>query len=92
MCRYIKFAGTCTTCGDSYTWEDLCQQLSCLEAKNNDSFGDCSTGINVEDHAFDQECDRCSNVDEGVGDMDSGTLEWKRSGDVAGVVSKKQRT
>lgn len=46
----------------------------------------------MEDHAFDQECDRCSNVDEGVGDMDSGTLEWKRSGDVAGVVSKKQRT
>lgn len=46
----------------------------------------------MEDHAFDQECDRCSNVDEGVGDMDAGALEWKRSGDVAGVVSKKQKT
>lgn len=69
MCRVILFGGTCTRCGEVQNWEDLAQQLSCLEAKNNGVFGECSVGIYAEQHEFDQECDRCTEEDEGIGDV-----------------------
>ncbi|EGX90373.1 hypothetical protein CCM_06793 [Cordyceps militaris CM01] len=67
MCRMVVFAGTCTKCGEANTWEELSQALSCLEAKNNGGMGDCANGVNIEQHKFDQECDRCSQEDEGLG-------------------------
>lgn len=70
MCRLIVFSGTCTRCGDAQTWLDLSQELSCLEAKNEGTFGDCSRGINIDERDFDQECDRCADEDEGIGDLD----------------------
>jgi DNA polymerase III delta prime subunit len=66
----MVFAGTCTTCGKTQTWHSLSQELPCLEAKNNGIFGECETGVFVEEHGFDQECDRCSEEDEGLGDVD----------------------
>ncbi|KAJ6440796.1 short-chain dehydrogenase/reductase family protein [Purpureocillium lavendulum] len=70
MCRMVIFMGSCTRCGESQTWEDLTQHLSCLEAKNNGTFGECEAGVFAEQHDFDQECDRCAEEDEGVGDID----------------------
>lgn len=70
MCRLIVFSGTCTRCGDAQTWLDLSQELSCLEAKNEGTFGECTRGINVDERDFDQECDRCTDDDEGFGDLD----------------------
>ncbi|CAM1509348.1 Fc.00g030870.m01.CDS01 [Cosmosporella sp. VM-42] len=70
MCRMIVFLGACTRCGENYTWTDLSQELSCLEAKNRGAFGECSRGINLEEHSFDQECDRCADEDEGIGDLE----------------------
>ncbi|KAF9878462.1 hypothetical protein CkaCkLH20_03954 [Colletotrichum karsti] len=72
MCRLVLFAGTCTRCNESLTWADLSQQLSCLEAKNADEFGGCRRGVDVETHAFDQECDTCAGEDEGVAGLDFG--------------------
>jgi hypothetical protein len=69
MCRMVVFAGTCTRCEESQTWDDLTQRLSCLEAKNQDSFGSCTAGVFIENHNFDQECDRCAEEDEGIGDV-----------------------
>jgi hypothetical protein len=57
----------------SFTWDDLSQRLSCLEAKNAGVFGQCRRGIQIEQHSFDQECDRCTAVmesDEGYGVME----------------------
>lgn len=73
------------------------QQLSCLAAKNNGTFGDCASGIFMEKHDFDQECQRCIDEDEGVADMGYETksmLETKRgaSDDTASQSTKKQRT
>jgi Fe-S-cluster-containing hydrogenase component 2 len=66
----VVFSGTCVRCGVACTWDALTQRLSCLEAKNNDGFGDCARGVHVENHAFDQECDVCADEDEGiVGDI-----------------------
>jgi hypothetical protein len=62
----LVFAGTCTRCEEAFTWDDLTQQLWCLEAKNADAFGECRRGVQVEQHSFDQECDRCAEEDEGV--------------------------
>ncbi|KAK2025418.1 hypothetical protein LX32DRAFT_655504 [Colletotrichum zoysiae] len=76
MCRLVLFAGTCTRCNESLTWDDLSQQLSCLEAKNADSFGGCRRGVDVETHAFDQECDACAGEDEGVAGMEFGDQEY----------------
>lgn len=76
MCRLVLFAGTCTRCGESLTWADLSQQLSCLEAKNADVFGGCRRGVDVETHAFDQECDSCAGEDEGVAGMDFGEQQY----------------
>ncbi|KJZ78829.1 hypothetical protein HIM_01602 [Hirsutella minnesotensis 3608] len=69
MCRLLVFSGACTRCGDAQTWDDLSQQLSCLEAKNNGTFGECGKGVYTEDHDFDQECHRCAEEDEGLGDI-----------------------
>ncbi|KAL7806251.1 hypothetical protein V8C44DRAFT_360662 [Trichoderma aethiopicum] len=69
MCRLVIFSGTCTKCGEEQIWEELSQELSCLQAKNNGTFGDCSNGVFEERHPFDQECDRCTEEDEGVGDV-----------------------
>ncbi|KAJ2890681.1 hypothetical protein MKZ38_001541 [Zalerion maritima] len=69
MCRMVAFAGYCTVCAEFFSWEELSQELSCLEAKNNGVFGDCRKGIQVEEHEFDQECDACAETnaaDEGV--------------------------
>ncbi|KAK0638971.1 hypothetical protein B0T16DRAFT_235365 [Cercophora newfieldiana] len=71
MCRMIAFSGRCLQCAESFTWDDLSQRLSCLEAKNAGVFGMCRRGVQIEQHAFDQECDRCTaenGVDEGYGD------------------------
>ncbi|KAF5525656.1 hypothetical protein CGCA056_v003373 [Colletotrichum aenigma] len=77
MCRLILFAGTCTRCNQSLTWAELSQQLSCLEAKNADEFGGCRRGVDVETHAFDQECDACAGEDEGVAGMDFGEQQYQ---------------
>lgn len=73
MCRLIVFTGTCTCCGGSCTWEDLSQELSCLEAKNAGVFGECRRGIQKEEHTFDQECEECvaeAEADEGYGELE----------------------
>ncbi len=70
MCRMITFVGTCSRCAGIFTWDDLTQQLSCLEAKNTGIFGQCRRGIQAEEHSFDQECDACvaeTEADEGYG-------------------------
>lgn len=73
MCRLVTFSGSCTKCGETQTWHDLTQELSCLQAKNNACFGDCDNGVDEEDHPFDQECDSCEEAeDEGVGDVEEG--------------------
>ncbi|ORY64281.1 uncharacterized protein BCR38DRAFT_304591, partial [Pseudomassariella vexata] len=70
MCRIVVFAGSCTKCGHSFTWDDLTQHLACLDAKNSGVFGDCTRGVQVDQHHFDQECDACAEgEDEGVGDI-----------------------
>lgn len=95
----VIFAGACTRCEESHTWDDLTQYLSCLEAKNNCSFGDCDAAVYEERHDFDQECDRCAEEDEGVGDVgddEDGAIEVadaKRStADDGDRDAKKQRT
>lgn len=69
MCRLVIFTGSCTKCGEAQVWEELTQELSCLQAKNNGIFGDCSNGVFQERHEFDQECDQCTEEDEGIGDV-----------------------
>ncbi|KAB5585221.1 hypothetical protein GE09DRAFT_1180567 [Coniochaeta sp. 2T2.1] len=69
MCRMVVFMGTCPRCAGEFTWEELSQQLSCLEAKNVGGFGECRRGANYEYHTFDQDCPTCTaelNEDEGV--------------------------
>ncbi|KAM7205844.1 hypothetical protein V8F33_000674 [Rhypophila sp. PSN 637] len=84
MCRLMTFSGTCTCCGEEFAWEDLAQELSCLEAKNTGVFGDCRRGIHKEEHRFDQECDECvarNGIDEGYGDWEQEqTFEHELSG------------
>ena len=65
----VVFMGTCPRCSGEFTWEDLSQELSCLEAKNVGGFGACRRGANYEYHTFDQDCPSCTaelNEDEGV--------------------------
>jgi hypothetical protein len=65
----VVFVGSCPRCAGEFTWDDLAQQLSCLEAKNVGVFGQCRRGIQMESHTFDQECAACAeeeDVDEGV--------------------------
>ena len=83
MCRLIVFIGTCTCCGGSCTWEDLSQELSCLEAKNAGAFGECQRGIQKEEHTFDQECDDCAaaaEADEGYGELEDEQEEARDKG------------
>lgn len=94
MCRLLIFTGSCTRCGESQTWEDLSQELACLEAKNAGSFGQCQAGIFAEQHEFDQECDRCSEEDEGVGDVgddESYGAPEKRSADGDATSNRKKQ-
>ncbi|RKU39713.1 hypothetical protein DL546_000490 [Coniochaeta pulveracea] len=104
MCRHVEFSGCCTRCGGFFTWDDLSQSLSCLEAKNVGYFGGCRRGAMIETHTFDQECPPCaelSNHDEGV-EVDTLVLpqptsdKQKRKGkgktDGGSGSSKKQRT
>lgn len=95
MCRLLVFSGSCTRCGDSQTWEELSQQLACLQAKNNGRFGECKNGTLVEQHGFDQECDRCVEDDEGVGDVGenvNAASGKRRAEDETKSHRKKQRT
>jgi hypothetical protein len=65
----VVFTGSCPRCAGEFTWEDLSQQLSCLEAKNVGRFGECRRGVHYEYHTFDQDCPSCCeelNEDEGV--------------------------
>jgi hypothetical protein len=81
MCRHVEFSGSCTRCGGYFTWEELSQSLSCLEAKNVGIFGGCKRGAHIETHTFDQECPPCaelSNADEGV-EVDSLVLPPPRT-------------
>jgi len=74
MCRLVVFKGTCPHCSKNFTWEELNQELSCLEAKNNGTFGMCNGGASVDEKDHDQECDACAAelyADEGYdGGMD----------------------
>ncbi|KAJ4390415.1 hypothetical protein N0V85_007243 [Neurospora sp. IMI 360204] len=60
MCRQIVFSGTCPQCTQHFIWQDLSQELSCLEAKNTGVFGQCAFGVQIEEHQFDQECEPCA--------------------------------
>lgn len=82
MCRLVLFAGTCTRCGGEFHWDDLSQQLPCLEAKNNGIFGECRNGVNMDQHSFDQECDSCM-------DDESQMQQGQRNNDKG---KKRQRT
>lgn len=76
MCRLVAFSGQCSHCSSHFTWDELSQRLSCLEAKNAGVFGHCRRGVQVEEHAFDQECDKCTaelEADEGYGGMEEDT-------------------
>ncbi|KAH7625181.1 hypothetical protein SMAC4_12921 [Sordaria macrospora] len=69
MCRQMVFSGTCPQCTQHFIWRDLSQELSCLEAKNTGVFGQCTFGVQIEEHRFDQECEPCAaenERDEGV--------------------------
>ncbi|KAK3938860.1 hypothetical protein QBC46DRAFT_409774 [Diplogelasinospora grovesii] len=73
MCRIVVFTGTCTQCSGTFIWDDLSQELSCLEAKNVGQFGQCRRGVAKEEHVYDQECEQCAaenKADEGVGGME----------------------
>jgi hypothetical protein len=77
MCRMVIFAGTCPICNTYFTWNELSQELACLEAKNNGIFGQCRRGVAMEEHTFDQECDACAeeaNNDEGVAGLDDNPM------------------
>lgn len=94
----VIFAGACIKCGEASTWEELSQALSCLEAKNNGAVGDCTNGVKIEQHKFDQEYDHCAQEDEGLGGVglyeSPQRTEWKRSADQdtsASSSSKRQR-
>ncbi|KAG6006023.1 hypothetical protein E4U21_007449 [Claviceps maximensis] len=75
-------------------WEDLSQQLACLESKNAGTFGQCKRGVFVEEHEFDQECDKCLEEDEGLGDIGEeicAAPEKRRADDTVEPQRKKQR-
>lgn len=96
MCRYIKFEGSCSHYGEKQIWEDLSQRLSYLKAKNNEHFGNYAHSIFVEPHAFDQECQRCIDEDEGFGDLGvhgvrSVNDKRKPADEIASSSAKKQR-
>ncbi|KAK4152562.1 hypothetical protein C8A00DRAFT_16136 [Chaetomidium leptoderma] len=73
MCRLVVFKGTCPQCSDAFTWDELTQELSCLEAKNNGEFGMCKEGASVDEKTHDQECDACAAALEADEGYDGGT-------------------
>ena len=78
MCRLVVFKGTCPQCSDKFTWDELTQELSCLEAKNNGTFGLCKEGTMVDEKEHDQECDACAaelEADEGYAGGTDDALE-----------------
>lgn len=78
MCRLVVFKGTCPHCSDTFTWDELTQELSCLEAKNNGTFGLCKEGTLVDEKEHDQECDACAaelEADEGYAGGTDDALE-----------------
>ena len=77
MCRMVVFAGTCPGCQTYFTWNELSQELSCLEAKNNGIFGECRRGTVMDEHSFNQECEACAEEaynDEGVAGLEDDML------------------
>lgn len=58
----VIFSGKCIRCGASYTVPELTQSVSCLEAKNNGGFGECSKGVNYDQHDPALECAPCSSA------------------------------
>ncbi|SPQ27097.1 c52c9910-d843-4e6f-a87e-e12fba58175a [Thermothielavioides terrestris] len=73
MCRKVVFSGTCPHCSGRFTWDELTQELSCLEAKNNGVFGLCKEGTVVDEKPHDQECDACAAELEADEGYDGGT-------------------
>ncbi len=88
----IVFAGKCSCCGGTFTWADLSQELSCLEAKNVGGFGQCRRGVQTEEHSFDQECEPClaeMEADEGyAGGMED---EWETMAAAANAAGGKKK-
>lgn len=62
MCRMVIFRGYCVRCGALYEVPELTQSVSCLEAKNNGTFGDCRRGVNYDQHDPGMECSPCSSA------------------------------
>jgi hypothetical protein len=82
MCRILLFSGTCPRCKNTFTWDELSQELPCLEAKNIGLFGQCRHGVLPEQHEHEQECDACAALTEGAegaGEMDFG---WIAEGEI----------
>lgn len=67
MCRMVHFEGPCLLCGKFQLWDELTQQLLCLEAKNNGQLGHCVTGVFLEAHTFEEYCPACADAEAGDG-------------------------
>lgn len=95
MCRLVVFTGTCPRCAGEFTWEELSQELSCLDAKNVGRFGQCRRGINYEYHRFDQDCPACTeelNEDEGVDVFEPPVLDQSTQGSQASQGHQSSQT
>lgn len=92
MCRKVVFKGTCPQCDETFTWDELSQELSCLEAKNNGVFGMCKEGTLVDEKPHDQECDSCLAELEADEGYDGGTDDVETPGFIGGhwVGDKKE--
>lgn len=90
MCRLVVFKGTCPHCCEQFTWEELAQQLSCLEAKNNGAFGLCKDGAVVDEKEHDQECDACAAELEADEGYDGGMDEALEALEAASAAYKKK--
>ncbi|KAK4237262.1 hypothetical protein C8A03DRAFT_16178 [Achaetomium macrosporum] len=73
MCRKVVFRGACPLCSETFTWDELALELTCLEAKNNGVFGMCKDGISEDEKPHDQECDACAAEQEADEGYDGGT-------------------
>lgn len=79
----VVFMGTCPRCSGEFTWDELSQPLSCLEAKNVGVFGECRRGVNYESHNFDQDCPVCAeelDEDEGIDVFDPPVVDQATQG------------
>ncbi|KAK7990856.1 hypothetical protein PG990_015136 [Apiospora arundinis] len=89
MCRLVIFVGSCIKCGGYFTWDDLTQELPCLEAKNTGIFGYCLRGAFTDQHQSDQECDACAcakDQDEGFSELN--TTTYSVTGSTSGKKSQ----